>query len=280
MKPTLNPLALREPHANYGLDFIRIFLGVALFVRGYLFMTDQALLHQFIAERGFLTGGILLHYVILAHLYGGFLLTFGLMTRIAALVQIPVLAGAVYLHFSEGLLAQGQSLELSVLVLFLLVILYVYGPGHLSLDYYFYTWKPSVADAPDEALRTAARDQRARQITAGRQRAEATYAAPVREPAGGVATLEQTTPAPAAVSRLAPTDDAALSVKRTIQYAGVFLFAFLLLASLILMDAVPVFQRGLGFEELAVVTGTVLFIFGLFFFVYRSAFRTSGPDAV
>ena len=44
-------------------------------------------------------------------------------TRIAALVQIPILAGAVFIvHRQDGLFALGQSLEFSALVLFLLCI--------------------------------------------------------------------------------------------------------------------------------------------------------------
>jgi len=80
--------------------------------------------------------GFMLHGVMLAHFVGGLLLTIGFLTRIAALVQVPILAGAVFfVHRQDGLFALGQSLEFSALVLFLLVIIAINGAGKLSLDY-------------------------------------------------------------------------------------------------------------------------------------------------
>ena len=65
------------------------------------------------------------------------MLALGLLARLAALVQIPVLLGAVFLiHIEEGLLAPGQSLELAALVLFLLVVFFLFGSGAYSMDAY------------------------------------------------------------------------------------------------------------------------------------------------
>lgn len=64
----------------------------------------------------------------IAHLCGGAFLAIGLLTRLSALLQIPVLAGAVFLiHWHEGLFSLGQSLEFSSLVLFLLILLFIDG---------------------------------------------------------------------------------------------------------------------------------------------------------
>jgi uncharacterized membrane protein YphA (DoxX/SURF4 family) len=64
------------------------------------------------------------------------LLALGLLTRLVALVQIPILAGAVFIvHRQDGLFALGQSLEFSALVLFLLCVVFVSGAGRLSLDH-------------------------------------------------------------------------------------------------------------------------------------------------
>ena len=58
------------------------------------------------------------------------------LSRIAALVQIPILVGAVFfVHRQDGLFALGQSLEFSALVLFLLCIVAIAGAGKLSLDH-------------------------------------------------------------------------------------------------------------------------------------------------
>ncbi|MEX0601413.1 MAG: DoxX family protein, partial [Rhodothermales bacterium] len=70
-------------------------------------------------------------------LVGGIMIAIGLFTRAAALVQLPALVGAVFVvHFQGGLLAPSQSLEFSALVLFLLVLVFLWGSGNLSVDNY------------------------------------------------------------------------------------------------------------------------------------------------
>ena len=64
------------------------------------------------------------------------MLALGLLTRLAAMIQIPILTGAVFvIHLREGLVSPEQSLELAALVLFLLLIVFAFGPGKWSLDY-------------------------------------------------------------------------------------------------------------------------------------------------
>lgn len=123
-------------------DLIRIYVGVALFVRGLVFFLPggRHALEGFLDQTAFGGWGmsvILGHYILLAHLAGGILLAVGLLTRLAAAVQIPILFGAVFfVHYQEGLFALGQSLELTSLVLFLLIVILVHGPGPLALDAY------------------------------------------------------------------------------------------------------------------------------------------------
>jgi uncharacterized membrane protein YphA (DoxX/SURF4 family) len=121
-----------EDHREIAYGLIRIYLGVALFVRGWLFMSDPSALTK-------LAGAHQVYwwysYIVGAHLVGGFLLAIGYFTRLAALLQIPVLFGAVVLiHLEQGLMTVGQSLELATLILFLLVIYFFFGAGPLSVD--------------------------------------------------------------------------------------------------------------------------------------------------
>ncbi len=130
-----------DAHRDVAFDLVRMYLGIGLFVRGWLFITDSSTLMSLLADTGESTfiSAALVHYVALVHLCGGLLMAFGLLTRVAALVQIPVLVGAVFLvHLDDGLLASGQSLEFSALVLFLLVMTFFHGSGRLSLDYYLF----------------------------------------------------------------------------------------------------------------------------------------------
>ena len=127
-----------EAHPKVWLDGVRIYLGLGLFIRGVFIITNtraefvSALLQQL--EYPWIVTVFLLHYIALAHLIGGLMLTVGLLTRIAAWVQVPILAGALVMHRGEGLMSGDQSLEFSALVLFLLVTFAISGAGPVSVD--------------------------------------------------------------------------------------------------------------------------------------------------
>jgi putative oxidoreductase len=128
-----------EAHPKVWLDLVRIYLGIGLFVRGLLIITNSHsdFVNEMLQRSGqsWLFTAAVLHYVALAHLVGGLMLTFGLLTRIAALVQIPILIGAIFfIHRGEGLMAASQSLEFSALVLFLLCVFVIAGAGPVSVD--------------------------------------------------------------------------------------------------------------------------------------------------
>lgn len=133
-------IAWADAHRDNWLDCVRIYLGLGLFARGLLLITNASTGYvvELIQRSGqsWLADGVVLHYVMLAHFVGGLLLTIGFLTRVAALVQVPILVGAVFvIHRQDGLFALGQSLEFSALVLFLLCVFTIAGAGKLSLDY-------------------------------------------------------------------------------------------------------------------------------------------------
>jgi uncharacterized membrane protein YphA (DoxX/SURF4 family) len=115
---------------------MRAYLGIGLFVRGVLFISEPDLVMGYLEDiNGWFLPYALVHYVAIAHLCGGVMLAVGLATRFAAAIQVPVLAGAVFLvHSSGGLLDAGQSLEFSGLVLALLFVYLTFGAGRLSVD--------------------------------------------------------------------------------------------------------------------------------------------------
>jgi uncharacterized membrane protein YphA (DoxX/SURF4 family) len=133
----LREFAKKLDNPALGLDVLRIYLGIALFVRGAMFISDPDVLMRYMQRSGhWFVPLFVAHYVVSVHVAGGILLALGLVTRVAALAQVPVLFGAVlFVHWGEGLLSAGQSLELSALVLACLLVISVFGAGHLSLDY-------------------------------------------------------------------------------------------------------------------------------------------------
>jgi uncharacterized membrane protein YphA (DoxX/SURF4 family) len=140
-------------HRTVALDLVRMYLGVGLFIRGVLFAYQSQGVEVLVDLSEFsLASAALAHYVTFAHLLGGLMLIAGLLTRLAALIQIPILAGAVFLvHLQQGLLSANQSLEFSALVLFLLVVVFVFGPGKWSADRYVFEREPQLqTNDPDK----------------------------------------------------------------------------------------------------------------------------------
>ncbi|HVW27080.1 MAG TPA: DoxX family protein [Polyangiaceae bacterium] len=138
MKTTLEALRRKTSRPSVGFDLLRVYLGVALFVRGALFVADPDRLMSLVGRSGdWFMPMLVAHYVSAAHICGGILLALGVATRIAALVQVPVLLGAVFfVHWGDGLLRAGQSLELAGLVLAMLLAYSVCGAGPLSFDHW------------------------------------------------------------------------------------------------------------------------------------------------
>ena len=120
------------------LLLLRAALGIALTSKGISFISDMMSLKTLLAQSrfGFLPDRIALA-ITWIHLLCGFLITIGLFTRASAIIQIPILIGAVIINASMGIFSPGSELIYSSLVLILLVVFAVEGGGELSLDNYF-----------------------------------------------------------------------------------------------------------------------------------------------
>jgi putative oxidoreductase len=132
MKRINELLQTLEKNRETAYSIVRIYLGIALFVRGIILFADPAAITT-------LSGAQEMYmwhsYIVGAHLIGGLLLALGILTRIAALFQIPILLGAVFfIHIKQGLITGGQSLELAGLVLVLLFVYLLFGSGKYSID--------------------------------------------------------------------------------------------------------------------------------------------------
>lgn len=137
-----------EARRGLVLDMIRVYLGAGLFFRGLALLLTRGGFEQLVGSvaPGVSLSGLAV-LVTATHLVGGALLLVGLYTRLAALVQVPILVGAVFLvHWQDGLLSADQSFEFYALVLFLLVVVCLFGGGQWSLDA---RWEGRVAEEPD-----------------------------------------------------------------------------------------------------------------------------------
>ena len=128
-----------DGHREWTFEFVRIYLGVGLVVKGISFATNSAVLDTLIGSTGLMTFWMPLvaHYVVVVHIVGGAFIAIGLFTRASALAQLPILTGALFLaHLKSGLFAASESLEITLLVFFLLALCAVHGAGHWSVDRY------------------------------------------------------------------------------------------------------------------------------------------------
>src|SRR4249919_3910044 len=84
-------------HNPKWLVAIRVVLGLCLFVKGFGFIRNTALLEAYISTTSFTDSASWLSTLIpWVHLLGGSMIIAGLFTRLGALFQIPILIGAVF----------------------------------------------------------------------------------------------------------------------------------------------------------------------------------------
>ncbi|MBW8243946.1 DoxX family protein [Muricauda oceani] len=122
-------------HTYLILDLIRVLLGIVFFVKGIEFMTHHEEMERLAAPFQNIPGGmILLHYLIPAHFVGGILIVVGLLTRWAAIAQLPLLFGAVLTNFLGQM--DTNNLMLAIIVLITSLFFIIYGSGKHSVDYY------------------------------------------------------------------------------------------------------------------------------------------------
>lgn len=118
----------------FALDVLRWFLGGFLFFKGINFMSDSQYLLDIISpNRDFFASMIIYQYVTMVHLGGGILIIFGLLTRVAVAIQIPILIGAVAVNFVVAM--NTQNLIAASLKLLLSIFFLIAGSGKNSADY-------------------------------------------------------------------------------------------------------------------------------------------------
>jgi putative oxidoreductase len=123
------------------LTILRIGLGLILTAKGINFMRDSNLLDRL------LYGGESLaqnqtHWLPIiiswANLLGGFMLIIGLWTRVMALLQLPILVGAiVFINVQKSGFAPEGELAMAIGALILAIFFLLEGSGRYSADGYF-----------------------------------------------------------------------------------------------------------------------------------------------
>jgi uncharacterized membrane protein YphA (DoxX/SURF4 family) len=121
-------------HAYYPIDIIRVALGVFLIFKGFYFFENPGQLEVLL--QGYDEYSLLMwtvHYIGIFHFVGGIMIVFGLLTRLALIVQLPIFIGAVAINFTGNM--HTQNLLESSIVLLVSIFFIFYGSGKHSADY-------------------------------------------------------------------------------------------------------------------------------------------------
>jgi putative oxidoreductase len=130
-----------DRHHPKWADILRCALGLFLFYKGIEFLENMGTMISRMS--GFLPNSyfalsILGHYIVFAHLVGGLMLAFGLLTRAACIMQIPILIGAIFfINQAEGMFRPFSQMLITVLCLAGLIYFLIAGNGPWSVDRYF-----------------------------------------------------------------------------------------------------------------------------------------------
>ncbi len=132
---SLNDLLVEYRHC--WIEGLRIFLGALLIYKGYYFVENLETIYRYIDQTITMSAFVVSHYVVFAHMGGGAMIVFGMLTRIGVLAQIPiVLIGAIYFSGEGGtFFGPTTELEYSLLILALLIVFFFYGSGKWSVDH-------------------------------------------------------------------------------------------------------------------------------------------------
>ncbi|MCY1526780.1 hypothetical protein D9M68_618200 [compost metagenome] len=129
-----------DAHHSKWLDVIRILLGLIIFSKGIALISDTAQQQEILFNKsifGFseMMASLAIHIIAFAHLVGGLLITMGLLTRFAVVIQIPILICAIlFVNIANGFSALNSELWLSIIVLSLLILFWIIGSGPFSID--------------------------------------------------------------------------------------------------------------------------------------------------
>lgn len=121
---------------------VRIVLGICLIYKGIDFMQHKDQLDAVFAGTTTIKKFVwMIGFLPWVHIIGGIMILVGLLTRFMALIQIPIVLGAVvFVNLRSGteVGVKGAESELpfSFLILVLVIVFFIEGGGYMSLDNY------------------------------------------------------------------------------------------------------------------------------------------------
>lgn len=122
-------------HSRY-LDIVRVALGIFLCYKAIFFLNNMSALIGLMGHNnmGFKSFSVIFlgQLIVIFHLMGGLLIAIGIHTRLASLVQIPILVGALIFMNNSNVFVTSLDTTLTLITLVLLVFFAIIGNGPWS----------------------------------------------------------------------------------------------------------------------------------------------------
>lgn len=145
MENETKPFSFFSNNQSKWLPLLRIVLGIILILKGLTFFKDSAKLETMVQNPGFdiinNNASAFAFFITYFNILGGLFIIAGLFTRWIAMLQIPILIGAIIFVNSEaGMNFSNPDLAISIVVLILLFVFVIKGSGPISADEFFRTY--------------------------------------------------------------------------------------------------------------------------------------------
>lgn len=125
-----------DHHHPAWIDPLRIILGLFLIVKGVMLVGNSDILVASIlnTKLQFITFFAAAYSTIFL-LVGGFLILFGLLTRIVVIFELPVLILEIFfIHLPRAFAPVNTNMSYSIIIFFLLIFFLFYGSGPFSAE--------------------------------------------------------------------------------------------------------------------------------------------------
>jgi len=145
MEYETKPISFFSDNQSKWLPLLRIVLGIILILKGISFFKDSAKLETMMQTPGLHiinnNASAFAFFITYFNILGGLFIIAGLFTRWIAMLQIPILVGAIIFVNSEaGMNFSNPDLIISIVVLILLFVFVIKGSGPISADEFFRTY--------------------------------------------------------------------------------------------------------------------------------------------
>lgn len=145
MEYETKPISFFSDNQSKWLPLLRIVLGIILILKGISFFKDSAKLETMMQTPGLHiinnNASAFAFFITYFNILGGLFIIAGLFTRWLAMLQIPILVGAIIFVNSEaGMNFSNPDLIISIVVLILLFVFVIKGSGPISADEFFRTY--------------------------------------------------------------------------------------------------------------------------------------------